>query len=78
MYNTSYINVSYLRGYQEGKCKKYKRRYLDEVTSLARFSKSRYGSTHTTHINNLYREFLVNKIQDLDILCCMKTFLMCI
>jgi hypothetical protein len=57
MYNPHYhINTPYLKGYQEGKCKKHKRRYLDEVTSLSWFSKFRYGSTHTTHINELYRE----------------------
>jgi hypothetical protein len=28
--------------------------YLKEETSIAQFSKSRYGSSHITHINKLY------------------------
>jgi hypothetical protein len=51
---TTHINDSYLKGYQEGKRKKTRETYLGEGTSVAQFSKSRYGSTHTTHINDLY------------------------
>jgi hypothetical protein len=45
-----------LRGIKEVSVKKYSTRYLDEGTSLAWFSKSRYGSTHTTNINESYLE----------------------
>jgi hypothetical protein len=40
----------YLKRYQ-GLVQKNKRWYLDEVTSIAWFSKSKYGYTNTTHIN---------------------------
>lgn len=43
--------LSSIKGMSERKTQEM---YLSEVTSLTRFSKFRYGSTHTSHINESY------------------------
>jgi hypothetical protein len=46
--------ICILKGIKGVSAKNTQETYLGEGTSLARFSKSSYGCTHTTHINELY------------------------